>query len=371
MFPVSKSLGPLLAMLAVAVPCCAEAITLRNFESINKSIASFNLDGVQFSDGSSIGWDQIRSGRVDASKQDAFDQYLKRLGEPLYRIRVRLQNQDYKDILEQAEQLYPRFQDRQSKTGYMVCQALMWARLAHGQRAKAVAPYLRCYAYLRAKRKMKEDIPGDRFLRFDPRTGMTPEIQPIWFDLDATKEGLDELGKSIATLPKPQPPAVRIYYATMAMAVGQAATGRRVLAGLGDAKGAVRELVLMANVQADIAEGKPSPAAAKLSASKDRFSKENVPLATYWSGIYESKNDLDRGILLLLRVAALHGDSNPDLAAASLAAAIRTSSARASEDPGQSKRASVLRRELLQSFPGTYHAQQILRKINVATDDPS
>ena len=351
--------------------CRADRIILRNLESVDKQVVSFNFDGIQFSDGTALGWEQIKSGRVDAAKQDAFNQYLEKLGEPLYRIRIRLQNQDYKDILEQAEALYPQYQDRQSKTAYMVCQSLMWARLAHGQRAAAVAPYLRCYAYLRGKRKTKEDIPGNRELVFDRVTGMTPEIQPIWFDSDAASQALAELGRTIQKLPKPQPKSARIYYGTMAIAAGQHETGRRVLAGLGTSKGPLGELVLIGAVQIDLAQGKDSGVRERLCAARETISEQNRALATYWCGVGEAKTDLNGGLLLLMRVAALYGQSHPDLAAAALATAIAEIDAGKSDDPLQRKRISILRRELLQSFPGSYHAKKILSEINVATDEPS
>ena len=107
MSPVSNRacIACLMFLLVVCLThsCWADRIILRNLESVDKQVAAFNFDGIQFADGDSLGWGQIKSGRVEASKQATFDQYLSRLGEPLYRIRIRLQNQDYKDVLEHAE----------------------------------------------------------------------------------------------------------------------------------------------------------------------------------------------------------------------------------------------------------------------------
>ena len=369
--PTYRSLLLFCLVVCASQSSWADRIILRNLESIEKTVVAFDVDGIQFDDGKTLGWGQIKSGRVDQTKQAAFNQYVDRLGEPLYRIRIRLQNQDYKDILEQAEALYPRYQDRQSNTAFMVSQALMWSRLAHGKRAAAVAPYLRCYAYLRAQRKTQVPIPGDRVLRFDPVTGMTPEIQPLWFDADEAKAALAELGQTIGKLPKPLPPAARIYYATMAMTAGNYAAAERVLAGLAGAKGSLAELLLIANVQSDLGQGKDSGALAKLCAAESKISDPNRALALYWCGVGTAKADLDGGLLLLMRVAALHSQSHPELAAAALAAAGTEIQNQKSDHPLHKKRVSILRRELLRSFPGSYHAQQILAELNVATDDPS
>ncbi len=118
-------------------------------------------------------------------------------------------------------------------------------------------------------------------------------------------------------------------------------------------------------------QGKDSGALAKLCAAESKISDPNRALALYWCGVGTAKADLEGGLLLLMRVAALHSQSDPELAAAALAAAGTEIQTQKSDNPLHKKRVSILRRELLRSFPGSYHAQQILAELNVATDDPS
>src|SRR4051812_3895715 len=81
--------------LAVSMPgtrAAEDRIVLRNIQVITgKTVVAFDEDGVRLSGTppQSLGWDEIESGRV-AADQARFDALLKKLGDPLYRIRLRL-----------------------------------------------------------------------------------------------------------------------------------------------------------------------------------------------------------------------------------------------------------------------------------------
>src|SRR5262245_62916162 len=136
--------GRLLAGLLVAVLApaagAADRIRLRNLTVITKKVERFDEDGIQLEGTAApLTWDQVEAGTVDAN-QERFDKLLKDLGDPLFRIRKRMQDGSHKDLLEDAEKVFPQFAGRRSATAYMVCQGLMWARLEAGQREAAVEP---------------------------------------------------------------------------------------------------------------------------------------------------------------------------------------------------------------------------------------
>ena len=123
----------------------ADRIILRNLDIISdKTVDRFDEDGVRLDDGTVISWDRIEKGRVAESKQEAFDAMLADLGSDLYRIRQRMSISDYRGLLPHAETLFSRYKARPSDTAYMVFQALMWSRLAIGQREAALEPYHEC-----------------------------------------------------------------------------------------------------------------------------------------------------------------------------------------------------------------------------------
>ncbi|MBW3597443.1 MAG: hypothetical protein KY475_09230, partial [Planctomycetes bacterium] len=209
-------------VLWAAAPAYADRIILRNLTVISdKTVTAFDEDGVRLSDGGVIRWDEIERATVAPDKQAAFDAMLSELGTHLYRIRQRLSVGDYKGLLSHAEAVYPRYQQRRSETAYMVCQAVMWGRLAVNRREEAIEPYWRCFELLRRAGGNSIDLPGDRRLQFDPETGVTSELLPVWFDADAAGKVLDDVLNAAAQLSKPLPEATRIYYGTLALAAGE------------------------------------------------------------------------------------------------------------------------------------------------------
>ena len=213
-------------LMAFAVVCCLPASTaiaagriiLRNTKIYrNPVIVKMDQDGVALQGGTTLTWDVIESGKLDA-KQAEFDGFLKDLGNNLFRIRQRMEVGDYKGLLMHAEKVYARYRGRSSDTALMVCHALMWSRLSHGQREMAVEPYLQAFELVRTSKR--KGPPGRRALRVDMKTGISEEILPVWFDAAAAKKSLPAVVKTIAKMKKPVPEGIRIYYGTLALAAG-------------------------------------------------------------------------------------------------------------------------------------------------------
>ena len=189
------------------------------------------LDAPLASGSDRLTWDRIERGTV-ALDQPKFDKLLAELGPPLYRIRQRLRIGDYEALLEPSEQVYQQLAARRSQTAYMVCQALMWSRLAAGRREAAVEPYLHCCELLRSGSIRPADLPGERRLAIDPGTALSSELTPVWFDAAAAKAALPEVQQAIRGMTQPRPEGVYVYYATLALAAGEPAEADRVLASL-------------------------------------------------------------------------------------------------------------------------------------------
>ena len=105
----------------------------------------------------------------------------------------------------------------------------------------------------------------------------------------------------------------------------------------------------------------PDTAVTHLSNSIEKISSDNLPLALYWLGRHKlSANNLEsqqHGMLDLLRVSAVYGDSQPELAGAALLLVM--------QQLAESKdvRGSIaLRGELLAKYSSTYAAKQINRQ---------
>ncbi|MFW6171156.1 MAG: hypothetical protein ACODAD_11745 [Planctomycetota bacterium] len=339
----------------------ADRIVLRNLEIISgATVEHFDADGVRLSDGRVIGWDRIEQGRVAEAKQAAFDRLLEELGSHLYRIRQRLSVNDYQGLLPHAEAVHDRYRGRHGETAYMVSQALMWSRLAVGRREAAVQPYLWCLECLRqaADEERELSLPGARRLQVDLRSGLSPELQPVWFDEDAAREYLSEVGRTISAMSEPRPPATRVYYASLALAAGEPDNAEQALAGLE----ALPRLKSIIEARVELDRGNPTLAIDALTGQLDQLDDDLKPLALYWLGQArlaesdsESESDSWRaGVLDLLRIPALFGEQSPELAAAGLCLAMRTLA-----KTGDMTGSIAIRRELLDRYGQTWHAERV------------
>jgi len=305
---------------AVASMAWADRIILRNLKIISdRKVVSWNEDGVRLDNNTLLTWDEIERGKVEQNKQAEFNKMLKELGGPLFQIRQRLTKGDYEGLSEPVETVYARYLDRDSKTAYMVLQALMWSRQATGQREAAVEPYLRCYEYLRTH---SDDLPGRRRLQFDAKTALSDKLQPLWFDAKAAKQALPAVRIAVAKMKKPRPAGARIYYATLAIKAGEDNLATRVLKGLDSKQLQIKELETIIQAQREILSGQPGKWLTQLENNLENFSPPNKPLAIYWLGMaklaQKDEHIRRQGVLLMLNLPALYGEKQPELAAAGL-----------------------------------------------------
>ncbi|MGM0490428.1 MAG: tetratricopeptide repeat protein [Planctomycetota bacterium] len=335
----------------------ADRIVLRDLDIITGvTVEQFDVDGVRLSDGRVIGWDRIEQGRVAEAKQAAFDRMLEELGSHLYRIRQRLSVNDYRGLLADAEAVHDHYRGRRGETAYMVCQALMWSRLAVGRREAALPAYLWCLECLRqaAADQRELSLPGARRLQVDLSSGLSPELPPVWFDDEAARERLGEVGRTISTMSEPRPPATRVYYATLALAAGESDKARQALAGLE----ALPQWKSIIDARMQLDGGDTTLAIDALTRQLDQLDDPLKPIALYWLGqarLSESDTDTRRaGVLDLLRIPALFGERHPELAAAGLYTAMRTL-----EESGDMTGSIAIRRELLDQYGQTWHAERV------------
>jgi hypothetical protein len=240
----------------------------------------------------------------------------------------------------------------------MVFLSLMWGRLAAGRREAAVEPYLRCYWQLRSGAVTSPDAPGQRRLRFDAETALSPELVPVWFDGDAAREAMPGVLRAVAEMKRPCPDGARIYYATLALAAGQGDEAERVLSGASGERPATAEWLVIARAQREVLEGRSGPAVAQLESAIHGFSKANQPAALYWLGMSKTARQeaptRREGVLHLLYLPALYGKEQPELAGAGLFHAMV-----ALDKLGDPRGSMAVRKELLLRYAHTVHAARV------------
>lgn len=332
------------AALCLALLCAlanrgagADRIILRNLELVaDKTVVSVDEDGARLNGkrpgaGDLIPWDEIERGRVREALQPAFNKHLKELGPSLYRLRQRLKIGDYEGLLETAEKVNPRYSGRQSQTAYLVCQATMWGRLAHGKREAAVEPYLRCLELLRSGAAKETLLPGARRMAAGPDLPYCLDLAPLWLDAAEARQALPGVQEAIKKMAAPRPDEAYLYYISLALAAGDIPAAKKVLAAVQGKEPLMVELRDILLAQQEVQQKMPGAALTALETRLPKLHPANRLLAHFWLGKWRAAgptagNTAAEGnpatqrdaALDFLTVAALAEDRDPELAAAGL-----------------------------------------------------
>lgn len=342
----------------------ADRIILRNLELIaDRTVVAVDEDGARLdaprpAGSDRVAWDEIERGRVAPELQEEFDRLRTELGPPLYKLRQRLRIGDYAGLLAPAEKLYPTYAQRQSQTAYLVCQSLMWGRLAAGQREQAVEPLLRCILLLDSGAASAKGLPGARRLRIDASSPLCGDLPPVWLDADAVQKVLPAVGELVRQPAQRRPSQFYLYYASLASEAGDFEQASKVIGALAAASDGERQAQQLIRAQIEIQRKLPGGATSGLAPAAEGSSL-SAELASYWRGMHllgASDADLKRdGLLALLSIPATDQTQQSELAAAAL-----HQSARALESSGDAAAGQVLRRELATRYAATAAGTQSL-----------
>ena len=360
----------LVALCCVGDAAAADRLVLRDFSVIRSDVVSFDVDGLVLATerrgGSKlVTWDEIESLHVgDEAKQAAAEKLLREVGQPLYRLRVRLETGDDAELLEPAEILYPLFRDRRSPSSLIVLQSLLWGRIANGQREAAVEPWLLTFEVLRSRTTKLSELPGLRKPQIDVASALLAELEPIWFDAAAARAALPGARQALESMAKPVPEGAQLYVASLALATGEPKLAEPFLDAKMDGR-LTSQLQQVLLAERELLESKRTSAVDRLqkvvaelerdeSGETPRFAL--LPLALYDLGRAQlASDDLSSqhaGLLVLLQIPALQGRKSPELAAAALDKAARFYA----QDTSLAAR---LRTEISHNFPSSWHAQRL------------
>jgi hypothetical protein len=216
---------------------------------------------------------------------------------------------------------------------------------------------------LSSKTAAASDLPGNRRLRYDPDTALSPELIPVWFDAEAAKQAMPGVLRAVAAMRKPYPEGARVYYATLAMTADETDEAVNVLNGVSGRQPTLAQWLTIARAQLEIIDDQSGPAVEKLESSLDRLSKDHKPAALYWLGLSKiaSRDEHVRreGTLHLLCLPALYGETQPELAGAGLYQAMV-----ALDKSKDAKGSMTVRKELLLRYAQTFHAARVRTDAN-------
>lgn len=294
-----------------------------------------------------IGWERVRAvsgGHADEALAFA------EVADQSWRAISRLRRGDIHAAEPLLEGLFVTYRDRTGPTAAAVCGGLLRCRLDRGAHTLAVGAWL---SWLHATSSdagaqwygpLSDADPGS--LAIDKETGLLPDLPPIWLDLPAVRVFGDTPPSALSFGEREQ--ALAELYRHAARAEGGAREPMPRLTSSDPAVRLVWELVAaQSRSDAERAVGRR--------AIESRLRKEPIGWLDAWLRVALGRSlvleplaaERQRGVIELLRVRVTHERDSAYLAGLALADAVV-----AMRDLGHDTAASVLRRELLDRFPG-------------------
>ena len=373
--PQRASLTICLFAIAVAKPACAqEPIVLRDLTLIrNAQIESFDESGVLLTSKRRLGWDEVLKANVEASQQERFDNYLDRIGIPMFRLKSRIRNADWDGAGEVAEPLFDamqkelfsqtdenRFRKTTASFNFLVSIATMKSSLARGNPAKATVAFLFASStQADADQELVASLGDIALNKRELKHRLSDEILPVWFVPDKSESYV----RQIELLEDGRPGSL-IYLASLLIENEKYQPAERIIRKLGNAGEAeIRSWssLLIARIEQKrkntaraeqiLDELIQSPHPCRTVAMYHRG--EGV-LSKYPEAGGDNQVDLERSkaMLTLLQIPASFADLHPSISAAAI-----FQSARIAKLRGRVKDEQKLINELLKRHPQSYHGR--------------
>ncbi|MEE2639533.1 MAG: hypothetical protein VX768_02795 [Planctomycetota bacterium] len=341
-----------------ACPLRGDELVLRNYSKIeNVTVSRIDEDGVALGDGRSFGLGDIHSASLEGQTQ--FDELHQKWGLDLFRLRLRIQRQDYENLQPHLGRVYEVYRGRSSRSATLVLLAKYHECICQGDWANAIGVHFRLVT-LSGQAEGNRDLLRATGYPWDPVSGMSGWICPFGFEEKKLAEDWPQIRAAYLGLPDGHPGGLDLYFFLLANAVGadlnpEIANRRVKLSRL--------EQMLLQTLEDRAAEDSDSAnrelLKRQLSDYKFVAGDTNMHRALYRFalGQLELKSnggDRNKGLLNLLRIHAEFRDDFPILAAAALT---EVHSRLKSTDP--KKNAKSVAGELLSRFPSSIFAKQL------------
>lgn len=334
-------------------------IVLRNLTTIRDAkVSEFDAAGLLLTNGDRLQWDEVLSAPVPKDRQAEFNEYLKSVGEPLFRLKTRLRNKDWSGAGELGETLYEPIRTRPSpnqELDFAIGLAVMRGRLFKGDRAGAVESFLLAASIQQklndASRKSLDDL---LLPAVDVENQISNQIIPHWFDTNSIAAANDSVRELIEIGRIQNVRGVAVYLASLAVARKDYSESDRLISklrGKNDLTSSLDNWLTVIEIERYFAANEQPRADQLVKQSFNRLSGGPRALVFYLRGTYATDGP-EKQLLSLLTVPAVFGERFPNLSATALYRASLLV-----EKQGISKDARILRNELLRRYPNTYHGR--------------
>lgn len=188
-----------LLFIATSPSVSAQTLVLRDLTLVPSArIRSLQEEGLQLADGRTFGWDEILRAEVGTRWQDDVDDYLKTIGQPLFRLKKRISDGDFA----LAAEIAPLLQKSSNPQVRFLSNRALMLNLAQRGQPEAAVPHM--FRAMLAQQAIKGDVTGDaqsqsksllKELMFSDGEFKTivPKLLPVFGDSAAAVEALDQI----------------------------------------------------------------------------------------------------------------------------------------------------------------------------------
>lgn len=339
----------------------ADEIVLRNLDVLSDvTVKQVDPDGIRLEDGRLISLAGVKNASL--SKQTEFDQLFKTVGEPLFRIRIRLLKKDHESLGDALATLIPVYENRTSQSAALVQMANFWRHIEQGNNALAIESHFRLFQLSRLSADNASFITSLNASESSP-DGLSPWVAPLNLDKKTVVENWVSIIESYSSLPTPHPSGLDYYFFTMAEAGGGKVPSELLPAKSKLSTAEQRDLTahnLLQNLRSE-----KTPAQSEIDAVLQTYLSEDLlaehsPIrratGLYFRGklqLLSEKIPKSDGLLSLLRIHSEIGDAAPSISAAALSDAERFL-----RDKVPRKDAKNISKELLSRYPSSIFAKR-------------
>lgn len=346
-------------IFAHVIPLSAQVhLVLRDMTKIETRSIEITPEWIATENGRRLGWEEVLfANGLTASQQSEFNTFLNEIGWPLFKIRHRLSNRDWRSLPEisepLAEKIAGKFAGSNQQTAYLVRLACCRGKLALHHRVDSLRWFIKL---CELNRLSSVEIGLDKncdFTKQERKDFFTEQILPIWFDGPAAKELIGELQLNLKQL-NSLPDGLLIYAGSLYSSIGDFDSAKLVLNEMSNRE---NELVKswLPIIRAMSGQDSKISRAGRLVNSYQQLKGPLRAVANYVvaSRRRETTDDNDVAVLDLLFIPANFSRRYPSLSAAALSLA-----ADISEETGKFEEAEIIREDLRSNYKDTFHENE-------------
>ncbi len=339
----------------------ADEIVLRNLDALSDvNVVQMDPDGIQLDDGRRISLAAVKNASL--SKQTEFDQLFQKLGEPLFRIRIRLEKNDHESLGGPLATLLPVYENRTSQSAALVQLANFWNHIEKGDNALAIRSHFRLFQLARLTPENSKFINALKY-PISAADGLSPWVTPFNLNRKTIVENWESIVASYASLPTPHPSGLDYYFFALAQAGGcevpsEWSTAKSKLSNAEQRDLSAHKILM--DFSEDKTPTKIDTAALLQQYLAEDSKTERSPIRTatelYFLGrlqLLSEASPKSDGLLSLLRIHSEIGDAAPSISAAAL-----SDTERFLRDKLPAKDAKSISKELLSRYPSSIFAKR-------------